>query len=334
MRRNFLRTYWAILVAALLALPTAASASPNTAPSSAPTMKLGQPVAGVWQDTVYVHGDEGPNHWWRLPSVVRPGDQIQIAVDNRLGTGGHMHLCLVPAVDDFGADGALGGCDKNTVIEAGQQTRFTLTYQGPSGQAYLVDWVHACCPARGESVGGEYGQYTQTIERITSLVNIGLAVPPALPTSFTLQGSVIYGDNTPAADGASAVLQWRPVAVKGTDPVPFANLVYASSLGGIVTFSGTMPVAAHGQKVQLRACVAQPGGDGVLCAPSGRTLVAESACARALDNQLVWSRVVHRLAKRVRNHRAGPAKLRLKRKLRAKRNKLGKDTRSVKAHCG
>ena len=76
-----------------------------------------------------------------------------------------------------------------------------------------------------------------------------------------------------------------------------------------------MPAAAQGQRVQLRACVAQPGGIEVRCGASGRTLVAQSPCSVALAKQLVLVRVVKRLAKNVRRHKAGPAKLRLKRKL-------------------
>jgi hypothetical protein len=326
-------TYVATVVAlALLALPAAAQASSNNAPSNAVNVQIGKPFTGVWPGTVYQHGNSF-NHWWRLPSIIRPGDTVQVAMDNRLSDE-TVYLCLLPQIDDFAADSWLEQCRSEPYFGSGQQSRTTLTYQGPAGQGFLVAWISGCCYERGQADEDSDGQYTATIERITSLVNIGLAVPPALPTSFTLQGSVIYGDNTPAADGTPAVLQWRPVAVKGTDPVPFANLIYANSLGGVVTFSGVMPVAAQGQKVQLRACVAQPGSDAVLCAPSGRTLVARSACAQALDNQLIWTRVVSRLAKRVRHHRAGPAKLRLKRKLKAKRHKLAKANRNVKVLCG
>lgn len=335
MRGNSVRTYVAAAAVAvsLLALPVAAQASSNNAPSNAVNVQIGKPFAGVWPGTVYQHGNSF-NHWWRLPAVIRPGDTVQVAVDNRLSSR-TIHLCLIPTVDDFAADTWIEQCSYEPYFEAGQQSRTTLTYQGPAGQGFLVAWIsRGCCYERGEADEDSDGQYTATIERITSLVNIGLAVPAALPTSFTLQGSVIYGDNTPAADGTAAVLQWRPVAVKGTDPVPFANFIYANSVGGVVTFSGAMPVAAQGHKVQLRACVAQPGSDGVLCAPSGRTLVARSACAQALDSQLIWVRVVSRLAKRFRNHRAGPAKLRLRRKLKAKRSKLAKANRNVKLLCG
>jgi hypothetical protein len=334
MRRNPASTYMSAVVVALalLALPALAQASSYNAPSNAVNVQIGKPFTGVWPGTVYQHGNSF-NHWWRLPSIIRPGDTVQVALDNRLSDE-TVYVCLLPAIDDFAADSWLEQCRSENYFGSGQQSRTTLTYHGPAGQGFLVTWISACCYERGQADEDSDGQYTATIERITSLVNIGLAVPPTLPTSFTLQASVIYGDNTPAADGTSAVLQWRPAAVKGTDPVPFANLIYANSVGGVETFSGAMPVAAQGHKVQLRACVAQPGGDGVLCAPSGRTQVAESACAQALDNQLIWVRVVSRLAKRVRHHRAGPAKLRLKRKLKAKRSKLAKANRSVKTFCG
>lgn len=328
-----MRTYLLVAVTALLVLPAAAQGSSNNAPSKAVNVQVGKPFSGVWPGTVYQHGNSF-NHWWRLPQVIRPGDTVQVAVDNRLGAES-LHLCLVPAVDDFGADAAINECNSDVYFGPGQQSRTTLTYEKASGQAFLVAWIWgSCCYGRGEADTDEDGQYTATVERITSLVNIGLAVPPTLPTSFSLAGSVIYGDNTPAADGTPAVLQWRPVAIRGTDPAPFANLVHSTSLGGVVTFTGAMPVAAQGQRVQLRACVAQPGSGEVRCGASGRTLVAQSPCSRALDNQLVLSRVVKRLARHVRRLRAGPAKLRLKRKLKAKRRKLAKANRSVKIHCG
>jgi hypothetical protein len=327
------RTCLAMAAMALLALPAAAQASSNNAPSKAMNVQVGIPFSGVWPGTVFQHGNSF-NHWWRLPQVIRPGDKVQVAVDNRLGAES-LHLCLVPAVDDFGADAGINECTSDVNFGPGQQSRTTLTYEKASGQAFLVAWIWgSCCYGPGDANTDEDGQYTATVEQITSLVNIGLAVPPTLPTSFSLAGSVIYGDNAPAADGTAAVLQWRPVAVRGTTPVPFANLVHSTSVGGVVTFAGAMPVAAQGERVQLRACVGQPGGPEVRCGASGRTLVAESACSRALDNQLVLARVVHRLARHVRRLRAGPAKLRLKRKLKAKKRKLAKANRSVKAHCG
>lgn len=332
-RRNLMRTYFLSALVALLALPGLAPASPNNAPSKAANVQLGKPFSGVWPGTVYQHGNSF-NHWWRLPQVVRPGDKVQVAVDNRLGAE-TLHLCLVSAVDDFGADAAINECNSDVNFGPGQQSRTTLTYEKASGQAFLVAWIWgSCCYDRGDPNTDEDGQYTATIERITSLVNVGLAVPPALPTSFTLSGSVIYGDNTPAADGTAAVLQWRPVAIRGTDPAPFADMIHSTSVGGVVTFSGTMPVTAQGQRVQLRACVTQPGSLESRCGASGRTLVAQSACSRALGRQLVLSRVVHRLARHVRRLRPGPAKLRLKRKLKTKKRKLAKANRSVRAHCG
>jgi hypothetical protein len=332
-RRNLLRTCLLSAALALVALPAAAQASPNYAPSKAVNVQLGVPFTGVWPGTVYQHGSSF-NHWWRLPSVLRPGDKVQVAVDNRLGDES-VHLCLIPPIDDFSADAWMDQCSSEPYFGPGQQSRTTLTYEGPSGQAFLVAWVYGeCCYDRGDVNSDDSGQYTATVERIESLVNIGLAVPPSLPASFALSGTVIYGDNTPAADGTPAVLQWRPAAVRGTTPAPFADLVHTTSLGGVVTFAAALPPAVQGQWIQLRACVAQPGGIEVRCGPSGRTLVAQSPCSRALDNQLRLARVVQRLRTRVRHHRAGPAKLRLKRKLKAKRRKLAKANRSVKAHCG
>jgi hypothetical protein len=318
------------------AAPSTAGASGNTGPSKAANVQVGAPFTGVWQGTPYDHGSY-PNHWWRLPTILRPGDTIQIAVDNRLSRL-DTNFCLIPPVDDFGANNALSQyCPEfgGSSVGDGEQNRLQMTYEGPSGQAYLVAWSDDyCCLDPGETVESGYGQYTVAIERITTLVNIGMAVPPALPSSFSLAAAVVYGDNTPAADGTPAFLQWRPVTVKGADPLPFTNVVAATSAGGVVTFNGTMPAAAEGQKVQLRACVAQPGGTEVRCGASGRTVIAESPCSRALQSQLVLARVVHRLARHVRRHRPGPAKLRLKRKLKAKRHRLAQASRNVKLTCG
>lgn len=332
--RHRLRTYLILTAVALLALSATASASPNNSPSKAVTVQLGKPFAGVWPGTVYQHGNSF-NHWWRLPAVMRPGDTVQFAIDNRLSSR-TLHFCLIAPVDDFGADAALERCGSEPAISPGQQSRATLTYEGSAGQPYLVAWISlGCCEyTRGDPDEDPDGQYSVTIEQIAQLVNIGMAVPPALPASFALGASVVYGDGTPVADGVPGVLQWRPVAPRGSDPLPFANLATGTSVAGGITFAGTFPPEAQGQKVQLRACVTQPGGPEVRCGTGARTLVAESACSRALDNQLVLSRVVHRLTKNVRRLRAGPAKLRLKRKLKAKRRKLAQANRNVKLHCG
>ncbi len=309
-----------------------AAASPNNAPSKASDVKVAVPFTGNWTGTVYQHGNSF-NHWWRLPTALRPGDSIQLAVDNRLSNR-TLNFCLVSPVDDFGADAALEGCS-STYVEPGQQSRISLTYGGGTGRAYLIAWISNCCGDRGEAVPASYeaGQYTVTIEQIVQLVNIGLAIPASLPSTFTAIANLTYGDNTPAADGIPAFLQWRPVAPRGSEPAPFANLVTALSSGGTATFTGTVPTSSQGRKIQLRACVAQPGSTAVRCAESVRTAVAASPCSRALANQQTFGRVVRRLAKRLQRAHSRVAKIRLKRKLRAKRQRLAVASRNVSTYC-
>src|SRR5690606_8612309 len=73
----------ATLVVLVSAAP-AASASPNNSPSTAVPVEIGVPFTGNWLGTSHLHGtSSGYYHWWQLPSPLRPGDQVHIAVDNR-----------------------------------------------------------------------------------------------------------------------------------------------------------------------------------------------------------------------------------------------------------
>jgi hypothetical protein len=299
-------------------------------PSKATAVKIGVPFTGVWQGTPYSVSSEA-THWWKLPSVVRPGDTLQIAVDVRQSEES-VYLCLLSPVDDFGADDAFATCRYSDYVRYGNQGRLTLTYEGASGVAYLV--THGgCCTNPDEPYGPGDGQYTATIEQITTLVNIGLSIPPALPPTFTLVGNLVYGDNTPAADGTPAYLQWRFVAPRGSEPEPFTNLIATTSFGGAVTFTGSVPTPAEGRKIQLRACVAQPGGNTTNCAESVRTTVAASACTLALNSRLVRSRSVRRLKKRLRRAHSIAAKRKISRKLKRQKRRLDKARRSVQVHC-
>jgi len=312
-----------LVVAGLLA--SAASAATNISPSSAKAVKLGVPFTGSWAGTKLVSG-RGYTHWWRLPDVMRPGDELQLAIHNQ--GGADFNVCVVPPVDDFDASDALYGCGPPH-IDIGVQTRSVLSYEGSAGQPFLVVQEDDCC-------GSLTGTYAITAERIISSVNIGMIVPSRIPASFTLMANLTYGDNTPGGDGIPATLQWRFLPASSDNPPPFTDIVTASSTGGIVTFAGTMPTEAQGGTVQLRACVAQPGGDSVRCGASAQTTVAVSACYRALVSRRARTRAFRRTKRKLRRARARNAvraKRRLKRNLKVKRRKLAKAQRSVGAHC-
>jgi hypothetical protein len=301
-----------------------AAASLNTAPSTAANVAIGVPFTGSWAGTPYTSG-RGYTHWWRLPAPLRAGDQVQIAIDNR--TGPEIEACLIPPVDDFGADDAVSDCDFS-YVSGGVQDRRVFDYGLTTGQPFLV--LRYDCFCEDDELRGTY---TITLERIVSLVNVGLVVPSSLPTTFTLTANLTNGDNTPAGDGIPVSLQWRYAS---SGDAPFAEVVTGVSGGGTVTFSGTMPAAAEGSEVDLRACVPQPGGDSVRCSGSSRTTVAVSACTSALNGLLGFSRSVNRTMRRLQRARARRARVaqrRLRRSLRAKKHRLAAAQRAVDAYC-
>ena len=173
----------ALLGACAMTLAPAASASSNNAPSKAARVKLGVPFTGNWTGTVLAHGDDNFNHGWRLPAVRRPGDIAQIALDNRLGDDS-LHLCLAPPLDDFAADDTLDNCSYDTYVQGLAQDRVRITYDSASGQGFLIVIDSSCCPYLGDTAPADSGQYTATIERIITLVNLGLSVPSTLPSDF------------------------------------------------------------------------------------------------------------------------------------------------------
>jgi hypothetical protein len=300
-------------LAAILA--PSAVASPNTSPSKAKTVQVGVPFTGSWP------GSDASVHWWRLPTTLRPGDEVQLAIDNHQGLN---DFCLVPPVDDFGAGDALDDCSSRELTISGLD-RVVMPYDFSAGQPFLV-----------VGLGEESTTYSITIERIVTLVNIGMVIPPQIPASFVLAANLTYGDNTPAADGVPAYLQWRYEPADKDNPAPFVNVATALSSGGVATFAGSMPSEAQGGTVQMRACVAQPGGADVRCGAFAQTTVAVSACYRALVSRRARARAMRRTKRKLRRARARNAvraKQRLKRKLKVKRRKLAKAKRAVKAHC-
>ena len=163
-----------------------------------------------------------------------------------------------------------------------------------------------------------------------------MVVPLSLPAAFALTANLTYGDNAPAADGIPAWLQWRTVAARKSEEVPYADVVGARSAGGTLGFAGVMPPQAEGAEVELRVCVAQPGGVNLRCGADAKTTVSRSRCSLALSNQAAYHAVLNRLGRKLRRAKRrhqGRAKRTLKRQIKFKREKLEKADRAVQAHC-
>lgn len=113
-----------------------AVASNNARPSSAPVVPLGVPFSGTWFGTP-TYGSSSAHHWWRVGALVRTGDSIQVAIDNRASAP--QRFCVVPPVDDFGADAGIASNKCNHLdqtIEVASMGRRTLRYAGPTGQPF------------------------------------------------------------------------------------------------------------------------------------------------------------------------------------------------------
>jgi hypothetical protein len=320
------------VVALGFVLPAASAvASPNNAPSKSTPVSVGVPFSGNWPGTVVAHGSSY-NHWWQLPATVRPGDSVELAVDNR-ASDNTLYFCLVPPVDDFGADQALDGCPAESYIQAGRQDRVQLTYTGVSGQGHLITRL-SCCSSVGSVASASFGQYTVVIERIVTKVTPGLVVPAVVPAAFGVGASMVYGDNTPVADGVGARLEWRYQPERGRLPSPYVPLVDTYSTGGSATFNANLPPEAQGRAIQLRACAAQPGGSIAICTADQSTTVEAGgpspACIAAGAVRKAHSSAVSRLKGKVRRLAAKRAVVRGKAKRRATRQ-LRKNTRKLRA---
>ncbi len=243
--------------AAVIALAGhSAAASDNVRPSSAPLLDLGVPFAGSWFGTPDAEDDRSARHWWRIGPVVRTGDSVQVAIDNS-GSPYTLRPCLVAPTDDFGADDELRKCGSffDGSISGGRQDRQTIRYSGPTGQPFLVLVTSRVDSPQEDS---DSGGYSATIENIVSRVNIGAVPPRSVKRSFAYRATLRYGDNTPAADGTLGVLQWR--RARGySGPKAFRTLASASSIGGALRFAAKIPKRVT-KRLQLRACVSQPGG--------------------------------------------------------------------------
>ncbi len=242
----------AIVVVGLALLAGPASASPNGGPGTAPLVQFGAPFSGEWAGTPNTHrlsraGSEYPTHWWRIAPYVRTGDQVQIAVDNSRGET-DLALCLLPPVDEYGADSALGACEKRERrVPKGRLDRLVLPLIGKSGQPLLVFYG-----------GFRSGGYTATIERVAVRLRIGVGSVRGVKRKFTHKAFVRYGDGTRAPNGTVGILQWSR---SGRNPGPkgFVKLASARSVKGTLRFKAKLPKSTR-NGVQLRACVIQPGG--------------------------------------------------------------------------
>jgi hypothetical protein len=332
--RRMLAVAAATVVVTAIAAP-AAVASSNNAPSRSTPVGVGVPFSGSWPGTVHAYGNPF-NHWWRLPATLRPGDSVQLAVDNRL-VDYTVYFCLVPPIDDFDADDALERCRTDASVTYNRQDRIQMTYGESTGQAHLVAFIrYGCCWTVGEEAPPDVGQYTVVIERIVTRVTPGLVVPGSIPAAFSVSAPLRYGDNAPAADGTGAVLQWRYRAARGRKPSGFANLATASSAGGAATFAASLPGTARGRRVQLRACASQPGGDTLVCTAAQNTTVQAGpapACVGAKTLRAKRSRAVTRLKLRVRQAQGRRAKRAARRKLRAAQRRLAASRRAVRINC-
>lgn len=331
-------TVMAVVGAAIvlgLALPAAgAVASPNNSPTTSTPFGIGVPFSGNWPGTVVAHG-HSYNHWWRTPTVLRPGDSLQLAVDNRLGTE-TVSFCLLPPVDGFDADNVLEdkcNSDDNFYVPPERQDRAQMTYGATTGQAHLV--AYRCCYSVGSTASGG-GQYTVVVERIVTRVVPGLVVPSLIPATFTVSSAMVYGDNAPVTDGTGARLEWRYRAERGRTPSPFIPLADAFSVGGAATFTGTLPPEAQGRAVQLRVCAGQPGGDTAVCTAEQNTVVQAGpnpACVAAKSLRAKRSRAVSKWKGKLRVAQTRRGKRAAKRKLRVAKQRLAAARRGVRSNC-
>ena len=221
--------------AATLSVTTALADPPS--PSAAPTLQVGVPYTGSLSDT-----GTGIYGWMRLPALHRR-DAVQLAVsnDNAYWIG----FCLVPPVDDFGADRAIQGCRQwSGGTDPGRKNRVRLTYGGATGQAYLVV-RSGCCP------GG--GTYTVTLEAVAAWVGVGWAQRRSVSRRLELTAFARYGDNAPVTNGTKITLSWKPAGARRT---AWKKLAVAATANGQAVLRGTLPARTRGRRVDLSACAA------------------------------------------------------------------------------
>jgi len=184
-----------------------AAAAMNTGPSSAVAVTPGIPFSGDWTGTPRQHIADCCDYWhfYRPTVTLRTGDALQLAIDNTQHAD-ELYVCLLSPTDEFGANAMLRNeCGDETtvqaIVQAGALARETVRYPRSTPGGFLVFEAFDSDPPTG--------QYTVTIERVITRVNIGLVPPRRLKRHFTLGAALRYGDNTPVVDGSTAVLQYR-----------------------------------------------------------------------------------------------------------------------------
>lgn len=247
MRGSSLRVAVAALSVAILGFP-ATSLGQQATPSTAGVTAVGVPF-GTYFPTP-------GQQWWRLPMVVRTGDQITVAADVTIEpyslSPPYMGFCLTPVVDDFDASETVIGCVRDEeraprvhTIEYGGKRRFVLTYAGQSGQGFMLIYLHDCC-------GFPTATYATTIEAIKPLIRIGFGqVARTISRSVAITANVQYGDASAVADGTSVTLSWKIAGGK------YRTLRRSTTKAGRARLEGSLPRSTAGRRVLLRVCSGQ-----------------------------------------------------------------------------
>lgn len=251
-----------IVIGLVLLSAQPAAASLNAGPSTAVEVVPGVPFSGSWPGTPLAQtGCCDYWHWYRPSVTLRTGDVVQLAIDNTQGPG--ISLCFASPTDEFGAAEVLRRDCPNVVYDddsapGGQRRRVRLVYQRSQASGLLL--VGSATP---DDVT-QYGTYTITIERIITRINIGVLPPTQVRRSFSLTAALRYGDNTPAADGSAATLQYRRGRRTSSGPERFTTIARGTATAGSVRFAVRLPRRV-GPRLQLRACADQPGGTKPRC---------------------------------------------------------------------
>jgi hypothetical protein len=236
----------------LTAVVTGEAAAAPTKPSAAVPLAVGVPYSST------IDRDVAATEWLKLPQYMRPGDSLTLASDSSRSS---IRYCLVPVIDDFDQADTETACDgpgytseyEHADVDAGKYRR-TLEWSRQAGPGMLL-----VAPGCG-FCGADVWTYSVTIEQVITRVNIGTARLERSPRTVALTASATFGDNTPAADGIPGQLLWRMGS--GADLQPLSQ---ATTAGGQVAFSGTLPREAAGRTVELSACVNQVGGGDPRC---------------------------------------------------------------------
>ena len=236
----------------LATVATGEAAAAPTKPSAAVQLAVGVPYSST------IDRDVAATEWLKLPQYMRPGDSLTLASDSSRSS---IRYCLVPVIDDFDQADTETACDgpgytseyEHADVGMGKFRR-TLEWSREAGPGMLL-----VAPGCG-FCGADVWTYSVTIEQVITRVNIGTARLERSPRNVALTASATFGDNTPAADGIPGRLLWRIGSEDDLQP-----LAQATTAGGQLALSGTLPQEAAGKTVELSACVDQVGGGDPRC---------------------------------------------------------------------